>query len=414
MKNSSIFAKVFFVVAGLALGPLSARAQNATNFWWTNWASAFGYNWTNTATGDSDWTNNNVGATGAPQLGGSNEYTLTFGYLGNVALFNMTNTQGTTANNGFKLNQLVFSNSPAAALYGSNLVFVTNNGGTVLPTFNQYGASNVTLNVGVVLSNTTTFGGAGTGAVTLNSNVFGPGSLTMGGNYTLTLNASNSYGGGTTITNGTVKVGNAGAFTNYWAFGTNRTITVSGAGTLDLNNANLATNYNVVISGAGVGGNGAIVNSGTGMTAGFTNLTLAGNATVGGAQRWDVRNFAGTGLVNLNGYTLTKVSSNTVSLVGDLITDGSARFDAILLDVDNGPAGLMRAANDDLYDPYGLRQANAALTPKGILAVWSAAPEPAFTRRLQAAGFHVEDHRVRANGRNTGPRHVVWLATKTG
>lgn len=100
--------------------------------------------------------------------------------------------------------------------------------------------------------------------------------------------------------------------------------------------------------------------------------------------------------------------------VGDLITDVSARFDAILLDVDNGPAGLMRAANDDLYDPYGLRQANAALTPKGILAVWSAAPEPAFTRRLQAAGFHVEDHRVRANGRNTGPRHVVWLATKTG
>jgi spermidine synthase len=100
--------------------------------------------------------------------------------------------------------------------------------------------------------------------------------------------------------------------------------------------------------------------------------------------------------------------------VGDLITGPAGRYDAILLDVDNGPAGLMRAANDDLYDHYGLREAHAALTPGGILGVWSAAPEPVFTQRLRAAGFSVEDHRVRANGRNTGPRHVVWLATKTG
>jgi len=100
--------------------------------------------------------------------------------------------------------------------------------------------------------------------------------------------------------------------------------------------------------------------------------------------------------------------------VGDLITGPPERYDAILLDVDNGPAGLMRAANDDLYDSQGLRDARAALTPGGILAVWSAAPAPVFTRRLQAAGFRVEDHRVRANGRNSGPRHVVWLATRAG
>jgi len=100
--------------------------------------------------------------------------------------------------------------------------------------------------------------------------------------------------------------------------------------------------------------------------------------------------------------------------VGDLIEDAPSRYDAILLDVDNGPAGLMRDANDDLYDHYGLREAHAALKPGGILAVWSASPEPVFTQRLRAAGFRVEDHRVRANGRNTGPRHVVWLATKAG
>lgn len=99
--------------------------------------------------------------------------------------------------------------------------------------------------------------------------------------------------------------------------------------------------------------------------------------------------------------------------VGDLIDGASARYDAILLDVDNGPAGLMRAANNDLYDHYGLREAHAALTSHGVLGVWSASPEPVFTQRLRTAGFRVEDHRVRANGRNSGPRHVVWLASKT-
>ena len=98
--------------------------------------------------------------------------------------------------------------------------------------------------------------------------------------------------------------------------------------------------------------------------------------------------------------------------VGKMIVGVKSRYDAILLDVDNGPAGLMRAANDDLYDAYGLREAHQALRPGGILAVWSAAPDEGFTKRLRGAGYTVEDHRVRANGRNSGPRHVIWLATK--
>jgi spermidine synthase len=99
--------------------------------------------------------------------------------------------------------------------------------------------------------------------------------------------------------------------------------------------------------------------------------------------------------------------------VGAMIGGVESRYDAILLDVDNGPVGLMRDANDDLYDAYGLREARQALLPGGVLSVWSSAPDPAFAQRLRAAGFSVEDHRVRANGRRTGPRHVIWLATKS-
>lgn len=98
--------------------------------------------------------------------------------------------------------------------------------------------------------------------------------------------------------------------------------------------------------------------------------------------------------------------------VANLISGAPSRYDAILLDVDNGPEGLMRRANDDLYDAYGLREAHAALRPGGVLAVWSSAPRPAFTQALRAAGYRVEDLRVWAKGRPGGARHVIWLATK--
>jgi spermidine synthase len=98
--------------------------------------------------------------------------------------------------------------------------------------------------------------------------------------------------------------------------------------------------------------------------------------------------------------------------VGEMIVGVQSGYDAILLDVDNGPVALMRAANDDLYEADGLREAHKALLPGGVLAVWSAAPDPAFTQRLRAVGYNVEEHRVRANGRHSGSRHVIWLATK--
>jgi spermidine synthase len=98
--------------------------------------------------------------------------------------------------------------------------------------------------------------------------------------------------------------------------------------------------------------------------------------------------------------------------VGDLIAAARSRFDAILLDVDNGPDGLSRPGNDRLYDLAGLGRARAALRPGGVLAIWSAAPDKAFARRLGAAGFMVEEVIVRANAGRSGARHVIWFGRR--
>jgi spermidine synthase len=96
----------------------------------------------------------------------------------------------------------------------------------------------------------------------------------------------------------------------------------------------------------------------------------------------------------------------------DLIRRGPSAFDAILLDVDNGPAGLTRKDNDRLYDLAGLSAAHAALNPDGVLAVWSSGPAPSFARRLRKAGFLVDEVTVRANAKRGGARHVIWIATR--
>jgi len=98
--------------------------------------------------------------------------------------------------------------------------------------------------------------------------------------------------------------------------------------------------------------------------------------------------------------------------VGELIRQSKAKFDAILLDVDNGPDGLTRRSNDSLYDFAGLRSARDALRPGGVVAVWSSGPDAGFTRRLRDCGFAVEAVNTRANGKRGGARHVIWLAVK--
>ena len=98
--------------------------------------------------------------------------------------------------------------------------------------------------------------------------------------------------------------------------------------------------------------------------------------------------------------------------VTELIRSSRSAFDAILLDVDNGPEGLTRKANDALYSPAGLKTAHTALRPGGVLAVWSSGPNAAFSKRLRGAGFDVNEVAVRATGRGGGARHVIWIATK--
>jgi spermidine synthase len=96
--------------------------------------------------------------------------------------------------------------------------------------------------------------------------------------------------------------------------------------------------------------------------------------------------------------------------VGQLIRSSTSTFDAILIDVDNGPEGLTRAANDALYDLEGLRAARGALSSGGILAVWSAGSDAAFVKRLLKTGFHVDEVRVPARKSQTGAKHVIWIA----
>jgi spermidine synthase len=98
--------------------------------------------------------------------------------------------------------------------------------------------------------------------------------------------------------------------------------------------------------------------------------------------------------------------------VGELIRANTSCYDAILLDVDNGPQGLTRPANDALYGLAGLSAARAALRAGGVLAVWSSGPDREFVKRMRNAGFSVDDRSVRASGGRTGIKYVVWIATR--
>jgi spermidine synthase len=103
----------------------------------------------------------------------------------------------------------------------------------------------------------------------------------------------------------------------------------------------------------------------------------------------------------------------TVLHVGDvaaLIRTSEDAFDAIMLDVDNGPEAMLRRENDWLYLPEGLRAIHRALRPGGVLSVWSAGPDHVFPARLRKAGYRVDEHVVRPNRNSKRARHHIWLA----
>jgi spermidine synthase len=97
------------------------------------------------------------------------------------------------------------------------------------------------------------------------------------------------------------------------------------------------------------------------------------------------------------------------------VTLGSrlAHFDAVLLDVDNGPAAFTASDNAVLYDERGIATAHAALKKDGVLAVWAAREDRKFGQRLRQGGFDVQVHRVRGRLKKGGPRHTIFLGHKS-
>ncbi|WP_241527219.1 spermidine synthase [Sphingomonas turrisvirgatae] len=98
--------------------------------------------------------------------------------------------------------------------------------------------------------------------------------------------------------------------------------------------------------------------------------------------------------------------------VHDVIVEQPGGYDAILLDVDNGPDGLIHVSNERLYSAWGLRAARTALRVGGILAIWSAYPDDEFAERLREAGFAVEELVIDSGGHADDPPHVIWLSRR--
>jgi len=98
--------------------------------------------------------------------------------------------------------------------------------------------------------------------------------------------------------------------------------------------------------------------------------------------------------------------------VGKLMRTEKDAYDAILLDVDNGPDGMLREGNEGIYTPTGLRAIFQALRERGILGVWSVGPCRQFTYRLRRSGFRVEEVRARIREGRGGRRHMLWIATR--
>jgi spermidine synthase len=118
-------------------------------------------------------------------------------------------------------------------------------------------------------------------------------------------------------------------------------------------------------------------------------------------------------LSELNGGALEDARVRVVEGdVCELFRQRSEAFEAILLDVDNGPRAVERPSNAWLYSPEGLEAIRSTLAGRGVLAVWSAGPEVGFSERLRAAGFDVVLHRVQSHAARTQERHFIWVATR--
>ncbi len=142
-------------------------------------------------------------------------------------------------------------------------------------------------------------------------------------------------------------------------------------------------------------------------------LPLSGSVVVAelveGVVEWNRGPLGPLANYPLNDHRATVV----VGDVGKTMRLDKERFDAILLDVDNGPDAFTATGNADLYDNRGVTHSHAALRPGGVLAVWSAWEDRKFEQRLRWAGFTVTMHRMRARLKRGGPKHTIFLGTKS-
>lgn len=153
---------------------------------------------------------------------------------------------------------------------------------------------------------------------------------------------------------------------------------------------------------------------GMGFTLGAALAALPANASIVVAELVPkVVAWARGPLAHLFGDTLADPRlSIEIRDVHDLIVSSPGAFDAILLDVDNGPDGFIDIANDRLYCNWGLRASYAALRPGGVLAIWSAYEDEAFFARLGDAGFVVDEVKVPDPAGEERPPYTIWLATR--
>ncbi len=203
----------------------------------------------------------------------------------------------------------------------------------------------ITLAAGLAPTTVTVSNSAGNDYTFQTGTLTAPGtSLLKTGNGTLFLNTANTFSGPVTITGGTIKAGNAAALGDA-----NGQTFVSGGGTLDVNGQNLGAEV-VNISGTGLGGNGALINTGAGQTQALRFVTLTGDATVGGNGRFDIRTNGGNETLDLAGFTLTKTGVNQFSLTGvSSVTNGNIVVNQGLFSIET--TSVVQGSGTITYNP---------------------------------------------------------------
>jgi len=264
---------------------------------------------------------------------------------------------------------------------GSSGLFNKVSGGTLM-----LAGNNTSSGASYVSAGTLQIGAGGSGgsfAATLNNNasivfnrtadlthsagMFGNGTITKLNTNTLTLSGANGFTGGLTVGGGTLRAGNASALGTI-AGGT----TVASGATLDVNGFNLGSE-SVTISGVGVGGNGAVVNTGASQNNAIQFLTLADNSTIGGAARWDVRGNGGLGSLSTGGqpWSLTKTGANTIAL-GSVSVEtalGSVAIQQGVLSIEADTTGLGNPAASVTVASGAALNLHSLVTPLNKLVV---------------------------------------------